>query len=177
MIYNENIGVLKGFKDLLISYQGRENRFVVHPDSRRHGGTDAYSRKLSSEEKKLFQPVWIKGSDPLSVERKIRNEIEMGLSGVNQIRIAGSMYAHTKLYNSNIVFVSSKEEVEKLVKMFKKMTGRKFCGVAGASFGKYFEDGGLISFGKVHTPPCLGSSSKMVAMRNKKRSLLKLDIL
>ena len=70
--------------------------------------------------------------------------------GVNQIRIAGSMYAHTKLYNSNIVFVSSKEEVESWLKCLKN-EGRKFCGVATLPLENISEDGVINFFWKVHT--------------------------
>ena len=98
----------------------------------------------------------MKGSDPLLVERKIRNEIEMGLDGVNQIRIAGSMYAHTKLYNSNIVFVSSKEEVEKLVNMFKKMKGENFVGLLALPLKNISEDKVIDLFWKSTYPTMLG---------------------
>ena len=80
----------------------------------------------------------------------------MGLSGVNQIRIAGSMYAHTKLYNSNIVFVSSKEEVEKLVKMFKKMKGENFVGLLALPLKNISEDKVIDLFWKSKYPTMLG---------------------
>jgi len=91
-----------------------------------------YEYKLNKNEIALFNSKNVKGSNPLNVESTIKDKLESELGGadsIDQIRIGASMYRYTEMYNSNVLFLSKKQEVEELTDKFVKEKGESMIGL------------------------------------------------